>query len=222
MNAWPVRSRPLATLIAITAWFGVGLQCWLSLRLTQAMGMTTVQGLAMYLGYFTVLTNILVSVAVTWPLAFPLSPAGKFFARPAAIGGVTASIAFVGLAYFVLLRHVWNPQGWQLVADVLMHYVVPTLVLIYSLMAIRQATLPWTAPLRWSLYPIAYFVYVLIRGTYIGRYPYDFIDVSRLGYAVTLRNAAGLLLAFLTLAYALVLIWRLQARAFIRRGKIRP
>lgn len=203
-----VRGKPLAVLIALLAWFGAGLQLYLSLRLTDSIGMNITQGLVIYFGYFTVLTNILVGMATTWPLVLSASAPGRFFAQPMAIGWVATSIAFVGVSYFVLLRHVWNPQGLQLVADVLMHYVVPSLVVVYSLFALRRVTLRWTAPLWWSLYPVVYFAYVLVRGAIIGRYPYHFIDASQLGYALTLRNAVGLWAAFLVLAYLLMLLWR--------------
>jgi hypothetical protein len=216
MRASIETSRPLAALIAIVAWSGVVLQLYLSLRLTDARGMSTLQGLAIYFGYFTVLTNILVAVASTWPAALPATAPGRFFTQPAAIGWVASSIAFVGVAYFVLLRHVWNPQGLQLVADVLMHYIVPALVVVYSVIALRRTTLRWTAPLWWSLYPVIYFVYVLLRGALMGRYPYHFIDVSQLGYALTLRNALGLWVAFLVLAYVLLLLWRIPQGRQVR------
>lgn len=216
MRASIETSRPLAALIAFVAWFGVVLQLYLSLRLTDARGMSTMQGLAIYFGYFTVLTNILVAVAATWPAALPATAPGRFFTQPAAIGWVASSIAFVGVAYFVLLRHVWNPQGLQLLADVLMHYIVPALVVLYSAIALRRTTLRWTAPLWWSLYPVIYFVYVLVRGALMGRYPYHFIDVSQLGYALTLRNALGLWVAFLVLAYVLLLLWRIPQGRQVR------
>lgn len=208
MSVSTVRGKPLAALIAVLAWCGVTLQLYLSLRLTDSMGMSIWTGVAIYLGYFTVLTNLLVALAITWPLALPSSVGGRFFARPMVMGWVATSIAFVGVAYFVLLRHVWNPQGLQLVADVVMHYVVPILFLIFSVMALRGQPLRWTAPFWWSLYPLIYFAYVLVRGVLLGRYPYGFIDVSQLGYARTLRNACFLWVAFFVLAYVLMLIWR--------------
>lgn len=216
MRASIETSRPLAALIAFVAWFGVVLQLYLSLRLTDARGMGTLEGLAIYFGYFTVLTNILVAVAATWPAALPATAPGRFFTQPAAIGWVASSIAFVGVAYFVLLRHVWNPQGLQLLADVVMHYIVPALVVLYSAIALRRTALRWTAPLWWSLYPVIYFVYVLLRGALMGRYPYHFIDVSQLGYALTLRNALGLWVAFLVLAYVLLLLWRIPQGRQVR------
>jgi hypothetical protein len=119
INSLSGKARPLAALIAVTVWAAVLLQLYLSLGLVLAQGGTVARGLAMYFGYFTVLTNWLVCLAMTWPLLAPNSAPGRFFARPVVVGGVTACIAFVGLAYYVLLRHVWQPQGLRLLADVL-------------------------------------------------------------------------------------------------------
>lgn len=202
------RGRWLAALLAVLGWFGLLLQLYLSIRLALANGRTVVYGVVLYAGFFTVLTNILAALAASLPLMARRSAAGRFFARPEAIGWVTVSIVFVGVAYYALLRKVWSPQGWQLLADVLMHYAVPVLFLLYSLIVLRGAALRWSAPLRWSVYPVVYFAYVLMRGAVIGSYPYAFIDAATLGYAVTLRNACLLWVAFMVLAYALLLIWR--------------
>jgi hypothetical protein len=208
MSASIARTRPLASMIAVIAWFGVLLQLYLSLRLTDGLGMSAAWGLAICLGYFTVLTNLLVAVAIGLPLVSPGSAGGRFFARPMAVGWVTASIVFVGVAYYVLLRRVWNPQGLQLLADVLMHYVVPAAMLVFSAIRLRSSRLRWTAPLWWSLYPVGYFIYVLVRGLLMGRYPYPFLDAAQLGYLLVLRNALLLWGAFLLLSYVLLTLWR--------------
>jgi hypothetical protein len=75
------------------------------------------------------------------------------------------------------------------------------------------------APFWWSLYPLLYFAYAMIRGAWIGAYPYRFIDVSVLGYATTLRNAVILLMAFLVLAYLLILLWRVGAKPVSQSDK---
>jgi hypothetical protein len=212
MNPTNDKARPLEALIAIVAWAAVFLQLYLSLRFAIDEGRTIGQGLVGYFGFFTVLTNLLVCLATTLPLLAPSSAAGRFFVRPIAVGWVATSIAFVGLAYYILLRRLWQPDGVRLVSDVLLHYVVPALFVIYSIVMLRGAVLRWTAPLWWSIYLAVYFVYVLVRGALIGRYPYEFIDVSQLGYVATLRNAILLLFAFLALAYLLMLIWRFAGR----------
>ena len=205
-------ARLLAALIAVTGWVAVLLQLYLSFRLTLANGGTLGRALVMYFGYFTVLTNWLVCVAATWPLLAPTSAPGRFFVRPMVIGWVTASIVFVGIAYYVLLRHVWQPQGLHWVSNALLHYAIPILFVIYSLIVLRGVSLRWTAPLWWSIYMVLYFTYALIRGALIGSYPYGFIDVSVLGDAAAIRNGCFLLLAFLGLSYLLILIWRVGAR----------
>ena len=211
MNTARVKGSALAALIAVVAWVAILLQLYLSLRYTAAGGKSVGEALVNYFGFFTVLTNLLVCLATTLPRVAPASMLGRFFVRPVAIGWVTASIAFVGIAYYLLLRHVWAPQGLQLVADVLLHYVVPILFVVYSLITLRGTALRWTAPLWWCLYLVAYFVYVLVRGAIIGTYPYGFIDASKLGYVLTLRNGCLLLVAFLVLAYLLLLVWRVGA-----------
>ena len=221
MNTARARGRALAALIAIIAWIAVLLQLYLSLGYAAASGKSVGEALVNYFGFFTVLTNLLVCLATTLPLVAPASALGRFFARPVAIGWVTASIAFVGIAYYLLLRHVWAPQGLQLVADVLLHYVVPILFVIYSLARLRGTALRWTAPWWWCLYLAVYFVYVLVRGAIAGAYPYGFIDASKLGYATTLRNGCFLLVAFLVLAYALLLVWRVGATSINPPGKTR-
>lgn len=206
------KARLLAILIAVVGWIAVLLQLYLSIRLAGANGRGLGWALLMYFGYFTVLTNWLVCLAVTWPLAAPDSAGGRFFARPAVIGGVTAGILFVGIAYHLLLRRIWQPQGLHWVANALLHYATPILFLLYSLVMLRGIALRWTTPLWWSGYLLIYFVYALVRGAMIGSYPYGFIDVSVLGYAATLRNGCFLLLAFLLLGYLLLGVWRLGIR----------
>jgi hypothetical protein len=195
------------------------IQLYLSLRIAQANGRSPIYGVMLYLGFFTITTNILVLLASAWPWIAPASRLGRFFVRPVAVGWVATSIAFVSAAYFLLLRHVWNPQGLQLLADVLLHYAMPGLYLIFSFIALHGTRLRWTWPLWWGVYPLIYFVYAMIRGAIIHVYPYGFIDVSALGYATTFRNAVLLLIAFLVLAYMLIVLWRVGAKPVNRSDK---
>ena len=197
-------ARPYMVLTMIVAWLGVLLQGYLTLNTAVANGHSLVDGLMMFLGFFTILTNVLVCCTVTLPLVAPASAAGLFFAREFAVGGVAASIAFVAISYHFLLRNVWDPRGAQLVADRVLHYVVPALFLVYWFAYVRRVSLRWAYPLYWSAYPAAYFVYVLVRGEMIGSYPYHFIDVSAIGYGRTTVNALGLLAAFIVLGSLLV------------------
>lgn len=202
--------RVFAAFAATAAWFGVFLQLYLSLRLSLANGKTVAEGLIVYFGYFTILTNILAALVLTIPLVAPISSAGRFFVRPGVGTATAAAITLVGLAYFLLLRTVWNPQGWQLVADWVLHYITPILFLVYWWIAVPKQGLSGAQIPAWASYPIGYLAYLLIRGELTGLYPYHFLDVGALGYGRTLANGLGLLFAFVLVSLCLLAAAHLQ------------
>jgi hypothetical protein len=206
------KNKALVIALAALGWFSVLLQLYITLHPTLQNGRGVAGGLVSYLGYFTILTNLLVCIALTLPLAAPASTAGRFFSRSDIAAGVATSIVFVGIAYHLLLRNAWNPQGSQLLADALLHYVMPALFLIYWWFNFPKGALRWTHPLYWGLYPTAYMIYVLIRGSIIGSYPYGFIDPLAIGYERTMINAVGLLLVFIVLGLIFVSLGRIQRR----------
>jgi hypothetical protein len=206
------KNKAIVIALAALSWFSVLLQLVITLHSTIHNGKDFAGGIVSYFGYFTILTNLLVCVALTTPLIAPASAAGRFFSRSDVTAGVATSIVFVGLAYHLLLRNAWNPQGLQRVADVLLHYVMPALFLIYWWFHFPKGALRWTHPLYWGLYPMVYMIYVLIRGAIIGSYPYRFIDPLAIGYQQTMINAIGLLLVFIVLGLILVSLGRIQRR----------
>jgi hypothetical protein len=206
------RHRAFAVAVASIAWCSVLLQCYLSLQLASQNGKSIAGGLEVFFSFFTVLTNLLICVSLTLSLAAPSSTVGRWFSRPSTVSGVATSIAFVGLSYHFLLRNTWNPQGARLIADVLLHYVVPALYLIYWWFTASRTPLGWMNSLIWSLYPTFYLVYALIRGSISGAYPYPFIDAGVLGYERTMRNAFGLLFVFIALGCLFVALSRRSSR----------
>jgi hypothetical protein len=210
MTAEHGTARLFTIFAAIVAWCGLLLQLYLSLSLTTANGKTIVEGLIIYFAYFTILTNLLVALVLTVPLLAPASRAGRFFTRPGVATATAAAITVVGLAYFLLLRKTWNPQGWQLAADEILHYLTPILFLVYWWISVPKQGLRWSQVGAWMSYPIGYLVYMLIRGELTGHYPYYFVDVSKIGYARTLTNALGILAGFVLMSLLLVLVGRWQ------------
>jgi hypothetical protein len=206
------KSKNVVIALAALAWFSVLLQLNITLHSAMHNGLGLATGIVNFLGYFTILTNLVVGIALTMPLVAPASTVGRFFSRSDVTAGVAASMAFVGLAYHFLLRKTWNPQGLQLMADALLHYVMPALFLIYWWFNFPKGALRWSHPLLWGLYPTVYLIYVLIRGRVVGRYPYAFIDPLAIGYQRTMLNAVGLLAAFIVLGLILVALGRIQRR----------
>lgn len=216
-RAWTV------TGLALVAWAALLLQLVLSVRQSIDNGLTAVDGLIAYAGYFTVLTNGLVALMATAGALRRGRPAMFGAYGPLIVGGVTASIALVGIAYHLLLRHVWSPQGAQWLADVLLHYVVPIVALLHWLGYRGAAAVPFGATLRWCAWPALYLAYALLRGEWLHRYPYPFIDVDALGWARVSFNAFGLLIAFLVIGSGVVALgrWRDARDARSARGAAR-
>lgn len=204
------KSKAMVITLAALAWFGVLLQLYLSLHSAIENGKGVVGGLVSYFGYFTIVTNLLVCISLTTPQLAPASSAGRFFARSDVTAGVATSIVFVGLAYHLLLRNVWNPQGLNLIANDLLHYVTPILFLAYWWFYFPKGALRWSYPLIWGLYPTAYLIYALIRGSIIGSYPYGFLDPRAIGYQRTMINAVGLLIAFIMIGLIFTALGRVQ------------
>lgn len=214
----PLRPGPraprlgVATLLALLAWSGLLLQLWLSLRLALGNGKSLVEGLLIYLGYFTVLSNLFVALVLTLPAMAPATRLGLVFARPSLQACAATSIALVGLGYHLLLRQVWDPQGLQWLADMLLHYAMPLLFSAYWLWAAPKNGLRWWMALAACLYPLLYFGAVLLRGALGGGYPYHFIDVGVIGYGQACRHGLGLLLAFVVLGLLFQALGRLMLR----------
>lgn len=193
------RSVPiLRRVLAVLGWCALLLQLSLSVRLAMADGRTGWSAAVSYFGYFTILTNLFVAALCSQ----------RREPRPELLGCATTSILLVGIVYHLLLRHLWNPQGAQWLADVVLHYVMPAGTLLYWVLVPVARRLPPWMPFAWSAYPIAYLLYALVRGEWLGVYPYPFIDVAANGYPRVAYNAAGLLLVFLTLAYAVLALSR--------------
>ena len=178
---------------AVLGWFALALQLYLML-ITMPAG-ATLSTVITFFSFFTILTNLLVAMVFT-VAGFRLEW-GKWFNRPSVQAGSVVYIAIVGASYQLLLRHLWNPQGAQWVADSLLHSVIPLGYILYWLLFRPRPGLRWKDALAWLVYPAVYLVYVLVRGALIGIYPYPFVDVTVLGYGGVLVRAGVFLLVFL-------------------------
>jgi hypothetical protein len=196
------RNQRLAQIIiALIAWFALILQFYLQIvnRLTPVS-----EAVIRYFSYFTILTNLLVAICFT-SLVVTDNKGNRFFNRPSTITAVTVYILIVGLVYNLVLRSLWDPQGLQLLADNLLHSLTPLLALIYWFVYVSTKEINWKQTGSWTLFPLVYLIYVMIRGSFSNFYPYFFIDASKLGYTKALTNAVYVTIAFFLIS--LLLLW---------------
>jgi hypothetical protein len=196
--------RIYTTLLASLVWLSLGLQFYLTTTRAIANGSGWWIGVTRYLGYFTILTNILVGLVLTIPLLRPGSRWGRFFARPEVRTATAAYILIVGAAYSLLLRNLWQPVGWQLVADRMLHDVIPIAYLLFWVAFVPKTTLRWQHLLLWLVYPLVYLVLALIRGGLSSWYPYPFLNAAKLGYPFVFLNSAALFASFCIVGSVLI------------------
>lgn len=209
MNA--VWRRRLITSAAVLGWAGLGIQLYLIFFARLSVGASLLGGLVSFFSYFTVITNTLVAVVLTCAVTDRESAARRWFLQPWVSSAIAVSIAVVGLAYSILLRHLWHPQGWQFIADELLHDVMPLVFLAYWWLCVPKGTLRLKHLPLWLIYPLVYFAYALLRGHLLGAYAYPFIDVALLGYPQVFVNAGGILLGFVLIALLVIGIDRWQS-----------
>ncbi|WP_191487456.1 Pr6Pr family membrane protein [Pseudomonas sp. FEN] len=169
-------------------------------------------GLDLFFSYFTVLTNILAAVVLSYAATAGRSAGRRFFLKPWVQGGVSASIVLVALVYNLLLRVPVSDREFQWVPDELMHDVMPVLFLVYWWCCVTKGRLQWWHMALWLIFLLAYFVDILVRGRLIDAYPYPFIEVDRLGYPQVFINAGWVLLGFVLVSLAVIALdhWRGQ------------
>ena len=104
--------RIAAAIIAIVCWIGLGIQ----FSASYADHVDLISTLWSLGRFFTILTNLLVALTMTW-VAVGGKPSVNF------LGGVTLAIILVGVVYVTLLQGLRVLTGAHLLADTLLHKV---------------------------------------------------------------------------------------------------
>ncbi len=184
----------------------LALQLFLLMATAIPLGRTVPGAVVQFFSYFTILSNILVVLSYLGPRR------GGFFARPSVQSAIALYITAVGLVYVVVLRPLWSPEGWALVADAALHYAAPLLYFIYWLAFVPSDKIRYSAVGRWLVFPILFCVYAVVRGALSGLYPYPFLEADKIGYVRVTGNVAALVAIFSLFGLAMIAAGRALAR----------
>jgi len=148
--------------------------------------------------YFTIQSNLLLG-GTALVLALQPDRSGGMLFKTLRLNGVLC-IAVTGIVYYLVLAGSDDLHGWAAVTNFLLHTAAPVLgVLGWLLFGPRGLTDPGIV--AWSIvYPLLWLVFTLIRGEFVGFYPYPFVDVSEHGYGRVLLNCLLVAVLFLALA----------------------
>jgi hypothetical protein len=198
--------RLCAGAIACLGWTALGIELYFVVVGASAKNETIAAALVRFFSFFTIQTHLLLALVLTIAAVRP--DASGFLGRSGIKAAAVGYVAVVGAVYAVLLRHLYHWQGVMLLADSLLHDIVPVLYPLYWLAFVPKGGVRWADAFAWLVFPVAYFVYTLIRGALTGAYPYPFFNVLKLGYGQVTLNALGLLALFLAVGLAVAAIDR--------------
>lgn len=196
--------KPYRVIVAIIAWAALILQYGLMVtgQPSGAIPKLTVN----FFSYFTILGNLSSALVLTLPLVTANSAVGRWWDQPAVRTGVSLYMAVIGVSYHLLLRNIWDPQGWQKVADYTLHYVMPAAMVIDWLAFTPKGLLRWKNALWWLPFPALYGLWSQVYGAISGFYPYPFLDLPKIGATGLAVSVVLFLAVFLGLGLLVVLI----------------
>ena len=196
--------RACAALLALAVCVTLVTRIWLRI---DRYDIGLIDTLAFNYRYFTIWTNTLVGLTCAW-VAMGRSEPAK------AQGGLLLSIAMVAIVYHVLLAHLRDYRGIDMVIDLMLHTLIPIGFAGYWLAFVQKVDLRYPDILSWLILPLLYCVIAMVRAQFDGRYPYHFLNLADLGPLRTGINIFGLLLVFS--GFGALIVWtgqRLGRRA---------
>ncbi len=154
-----------------------------------------------FFGYFTIQSNILLTMTLTLAALHGLRGAGQPRWLDLARGLTTTYIVVVGIVYATLLAPLGVAGGvpvpW---ANFILHVVTPVLAVLDWLLLSDHKRLPLSKLWLVLIYPAAWLVVVLIRGATDGWVPYPFLDPSN-GYGAVALVCLGICAAILLVGW---------------------
>jgi hypothetical protein len=165
--------------------------------------------------YFTIQSNLLVLLSAVVLVRNPAYDGPRWQAiRTAAVTG----IAVTGLVHWFLLRPLLHLHGADLVADKLLHLVVPIVAIVGWLVFGPRPTMSWASSLRATAWPLAWLLVVLVQGSATGWFPYPFLDHREHGW----DHVAVVCVGIFVLWFALLFGQRTYDRRMARTPTVGP
>ena len=183
------------TVVAFLTWFSIVFQFYL-----------TTGSISNLFSYFTILCNLLVALSLSFSIFLPKTKTGIYFSSISVQTAIALYIFIVALVYNSVLRGLLLLEGWQILVDNMLHVVIPILYLLYWFFFVPKAYLNWKNGMYWTLFPLIYLIYSLIRGAIVQWYPYPFLNAAKYGYEQVIFNVGIMLLVFFSAGAILIVV----------------
>jgi len=168
-----------------------------------------------FFAYFTIQSNLIGVVAITWLLATRHRPRSRGLELLRGAAAVYLTVTFVVVILLLSDVDVSLELAW---VDFVLHKLFPLIVVADWLIDPPTTRLGVRDALLWLIYPIVWAVLTVARGAFDGWYPYPFLDPANGGYVQVAITIA--LITFGFVALSLGFAWLGNVRA--ARPALRP
>ncbi len=222
-RTWSIARLTMA--IAIAA--AVIAQLVKSLQSASELGRNVTTVAVNFFSFFTILSNtltvIVLVLAALWFLTNRTPGRSSPLWLETALAAVSTYMIVTGIVYNTLLRSVELPQGSEAIgwSNEILHLIAPIFMLIDLFVAPGRRRLPWSTLGAIVLFPVAWVVYTLIRGSLVENpatgapfwYPYPFLDPNGPGgWPSVLVYIVGIAVVILAVGAGSVLVIRRRTR----------
>jgi hypothetical protein len=158
-----------------------------------------------FFSFFTIQSNILASAALIFTALIRRDERSLVF--DVLRGAATFYSLITGLVFALLLSGLQEQlDTHNSFVNFVVHYLIPVVLVVDWLIDPPRHRITVKLALLWLVYPLAWFIYTLVRGHSTGWYPYPFVDVSRHGYDGVLLRSLVFLAPFVVAAEAFAFI----------------
>ncbi|MCC6705831.1 MAG: Pr6Pr family membrane protein [Thermomicrobiales bacterium] len=155
---------------------------------------------ANFFSFFTIQSNLIgAAVLLIGAIAVPGATRRWDLVR----GAAAIYLILTGVIYNTLLTgvDVQTSEAW---INNVLHRIIPVVMLIDFLILPLAHRIRWREALVWSIYPLLYLAYSLIRGPIVDWYPYPFLDPREDGgYPRVAAYCVAILIGFLAVTWVM-------------------
>ncbi len=214
-NDFPdTKGRAWFGLTALAVFAGIIIQVFVSANASGGAFHTAAGRVFNVFCFFTIQSNLIVGVTCLLLAMNPNRSSTMF--KVFRLTGLVA-ITITGIVFHAVLAKLLDLESWALVADNLVHTVVPIMAwvgwLAFGPRGLTSRRVRWLS----VLFPVCWLIFVLIRGPIVHYYPYPFVDVIHLGYARVLINCVWVALLYLAVATGATMLdtWLSRSKATV-------
>jgi hypothetical protein len=157
-----------------------------------------------YFSFFTIQSNLIgVAVFLIGALVVPRRSLGWDLVRGGAVMYLTTTFFVYGILLSGLEESLQTTEPW---VNSVLHKIFPVVLVADLLLRPLAHRITFRQALVWTIYPLAYLAYSLVRGPIVDWYPYPFLNPDESGgYLGVAAYCVAILVGFLL--FTALIVW---------------